>query len=202
MSARVCASCGCRVERERVAEASRPWRHVDLEGAGSRAARSCSGATLIAPSALVRVDDDPESDAPWSVFVDVNRDAGLSLEEIGDIEETIATCGVYVGHHDADVGLVSHLDRLLAEQVVFDAPIDAVRDFAIDFWDRGDPSEALDVDVRRYVVDVLVDGIADGNITRAQLPTLFARRDEPESWHTDRPSDRSPVGADFFAVIS
>jgi len=174
VSGRNCAECGAAIEREPIAEASRPWRHRDLEGEDRRP-RTCPGASLLALGALVRVDNDPASDAPWSVFVDVNRDAGLSLEEIADIEETLVACGEHVGHHDADVGLVSHLDEKAIEASVFGAPIEGVRDFVADFWHDGEEAldGARDVDVRRFAVAVIRDGLADGNVTRGMIPHLF-----------------------------
>lgn len=102
---RRCASCGAAIDRFVLAEASRPWRHVDVE---DPRVSTCPGASLIGLDVLVRVDGDPESDAPWSTFLQVNLDAGLDLESIGDIEDALVACGHYVGHHDADVETVQH----------------------------------------------------------------------------------------------
>lgn len=112
---RNCAECGAAIELQPLPEATRPWRHVDIE---DRRVSTCPGASLLAHGALVRVDNDPESDAPWSTFLAVNMDAGLDLESIAEIEEALVTCGEYVGHHDADVALVSHIEaRARAEAI-------------------------------------------------------------------------------------
>lgn len=167
---RNCAECGAAIELQPLPEATRPWRHVDIE---DRRVSTCPGASLLAHGALVRVDNDPESDAPWSTFLVVNMDAGLDLESIAEIEEALVTCGEYIGHHDADVELVSHLDRRAVETLVDEEAIEDVRAFVADFWHRGDPSEAEDVEVRRFTVETILDGLAEGNITRAALPSLF-----------------------------
>lgn len=167
----MCAMCRGAIEPQPIAEASRPWRHVDPEG--DARAWSCEGATLIAWSALVRVDGEPASDAPWSTFVEENRNAGLDLESVRDIEEALSREGEYVGHHDADVGLVSHLDRRDVETLVDEEAIEHVLAFVADFWHRGDPSEAEEVEVRRFAVETILEGLAEGNVTRDALPSLF-----------------------------